>query len=106
MAFWTGLEAITGHPAGAFKGMSMSDWFDNEKWQRMPRTWSGKMNPQGATESARQLDMSLTSVVGSSFLSKVILGRLYMLVLEKIALPMKISLQRSCVIAMVLVSQL
>jgi len=37
--------------------MSMSDWFDNEKWQRMPRTWSGKMNPQGATESARQLDM-------------------------------------------------
>tara|TARA_R110002020_G_scaffold108002_2_gene250528 strand:- start:204 stop:968 length:765 start_codon:yes stop_codon:yes gene_type:complete len=57
MAFWTGLEAITGHPAGAFKGMSMSDWFDNEKWQRMPRTWSGKMNPQGATESARQLDM-------------------------------------------------
>ena len=57
MSFWTGLEAITGHPAGAFKGMSMSDWFDNEKWKRMPRTWSGKMNPQGATESARQLDM-------------------------------------------------
>ena len=46
MAFWTGLEAITGHPAGAFKGMSMSDWFDNEKWQRMPRTWSGQMQPK------------------------------------------------------------
>jgi len=49
MSFWTGLEAITGHPAGAFRGMSMSDWFDNEKWQRMPRTWSGEMNPQGKT---------------------------------------------------------
>ena len=46
MSFWTGLEAITGHPAGAFKGMSMSDWFDNEKWRRMPRTWSGQMQPK------------------------------------------------------------
>jgi len=58
MAFWSGmLETITGHPAGAFSGMSMSDWFDNEKWQRMPRTWSGKMHPQGATEALRQRDL-------------------------------------------------
>ena len=58
MAFWSGmLETITGHPTGAFSGMSMSDWFDNEKWQRMPRTWSGKMHPQGATEALRQRDL-------------------------------------------------
>jgi len=50
MSVWTGLEAITGHPAGACSGMSMSDWFDNEKWQRMPRTWSGQRSPTGPTD--------------------------------------------------------
>ena len=46
MAFWdsfTGLlgpmppmtlEGITGHAPGAFKGMTMEDFFDNEKWKR------------------------------------------------------------------------
>ena len=43
MSFWTGLEAFTGHRPGAFTGMTMKDLFDKDMWDRLPRTWSGKM---------------------------------------------------------------
>jgi len=73
MSFWTGLEAITGHPAGAFSGMSMSDWFDNEKWRRMPRTWSGKMDPVGE-ESARHLDIRTNRATGEPYMTNWYIG--------------------------------
>ena len=43
MSFWTGLEALTGHRPGAFTGFSMKDLFEKDMWDRLPRTWSGKM---------------------------------------------------------------
>ena len=43
MSFWTGLEALSGHRPGAFTGFSMKDLFEKDMWDRLPRTWSGKM---------------------------------------------------------------
>jgi len=50
MSFWTGLEALSGHRPGAFTGMTMKKFFDNEMWDRLPRTWSGQRTPTGPTD--------------------------------------------------------
>ena len=46
MAFWTGLEGLTGHRPGAFSGFRMRDILDkdNEKilMDTMPIQWFGK----------------------------------------------------------------
>ena len=51
MSFWTGLEAFTGHRPGAFTGMTMKDLFNNDMWDRLPKTWSGKMGTKAYLEA-------------------------------------------------------
>ena len=59
MSFWTGLEALSGHRPGAFTGMTMRDLFDKDMWDRLPRTWSGKMGTP-AHLKANPMDQRLT----------------------------------------------
>ena len=44
------MSLLTGHRPGAFRGFKMGDLFDKERWDRMPRTWSGQRTPTGPTD--------------------------------------------------------
>ena len=44
------MSLLTGHRPGAFEGFKMRDLFDKERWDRMPRTWSGQRTPTGPTD--------------------------------------------------------
>ena len=37
MGFWSGFEGLTGHQPGAFKGFSLKDIIDKDKWERIDR---------------------------------------------------------------------
>ena len=74
MSFWTGLEAVTGHRPGSLRGMSWNDFFDNEKWTRLQRTWSGKPHPQGETQRQRDRDLR-TNRGGEPMYTKWYTGR-------------------------------
>ena len=37
MGFWSGFEGLTGHRPGAFKGFSLKDIIDKDKWERINR---------------------------------------------------------------------
>ena len=59
MGFWSGFEGLTGHRPGAFKGFSLKDIIDKDMWDRLPRTWSGKMGTP-AHLKANPMDRQLT----------------------------------------------
>jgi len=44
------MSLLTGHRPGAFRGFKMGDLFDKERWDRMPRTWSGQRTPTGPND--------------------------------------------------------
>jgi len=44
------MSLLTGHRPGAFEGFKMKDLFDKERWDRMPRTWSGQRTPTGPND--------------------------------------------------------
>ena len=68
MSFLTGLEALTGHRPGAFTGMTMKDFLDDEMWDRLPRTWSGK---KGTPEhlKANPMDIRLKRDTGEPYMT-------------------------------------